>query len=60
MKKAIEEKLKVLKEFCVVDTRNEATIRERLEKAVAERPDMHFDLVLDRTARRMINEKLGE
>ena len=59
-KKAIEEKLKVLREFCIVDIRNEAMIRERLEKAIADKPDLNFDLVLDREARRMISEKLGE
>ena len=59
VKKAIDEKMKVLKEFCVVDIRNEDKIREKLEKAVAGKPEMDFDMVLDRVAKRMINEKLG-
>lgn len=57
--KAIDEKIKVLREFCVVDTRNEDAVRERLEKAIAERPDAHFDTVVDRIAKQMIAEKLG-
>lgn len=57
---AVKEKLKVLREFCIVDDRNETVIRERLEKAIADKPDLNFDVVLDRMAKRMINEKLGE
>lgn len=58
--KAIDEKIKVLREFYVVDTRNEDAVREKLEKAIAERPDVHFDTVIDRIAKQMIAEKLGE
>lgn len=58
-KKAIEEKLVVLREFYVVDKRNEAEIRAQMEAELAKRPDVEFDRVLDNFAKRLIGEKLG-
>lgn len=59
---AIRQKIKVLKDFYVIDEtdpRSEILMREKLEKAVAAEPDKHFDLVLDRLARDLIRDKLG-
>lgn len=58
-KQAIDEKIKVLKEFYVVDKDNEHIVRERLEKAVADHPDEDFDRIIDRVAWQMIEQKLG-
>ena len=55
---AIDEKLQVLKDFCVVDRTNEEECRKMLLNAVNKEPNTHFDIVLDRVAKRMISEKI--
>lgn len=55
---AIKEKLKVLREFDIVDDRNESSIEAKMRKAIADNPDTHFDRVLDKFARKLIDEKL--
>lgn len=56
---AIKEKLKVLREFNIVDDWNEAGMKKKMELAIAERPDIQCDRVLDGFARQLISEKLG-
>ena len=58
--RAIAEKMKVLRGFCIVDDDNEVAMKARLEKAVAESPCKDFDRVLDGIARKLISEKLGD
>lgn len=58
-KNAIEEKLKVLEEFYIVDDRNRETVRAQMKAAIESRPDVDFDRVLDNFAKRLINEKFG-
>ena len=57
---AIKEKMKVLREFYVVNGRNEAQIKQQLIDAVNNEPNKHFDIVLDRVARDMITNVLGD
>lgn len=57
---AIREKLKVLREFYIVDDENEESFKRQMERAIAENPDVHFDRVLDGFARGLISEKMGE
>ena len=59
LKRAIREKMKVLRGFCVVNDENEERIRHALETAVAMEPEHDYELVLDRYARKMITEKLN-
>lgn len=59
---AIKQKIKVLKDFGVIDELDpagEMKMREKLERAVAAEPDKHFDRVLDQFANKLIREKLG-
>lgn len=56
---AIKEKLVVLEEFGIVDDGNREDIRRQMEKAIAERPDVHCDTVIDGFAKRLISKKLG-
>lgn len=59
---AIKQKIKVLKDFYIVDPDDPASemkMREKLEKAVADEPNKHFDWVLDRFANALIMQKLG-
>ena len=56
--RAIEEKLQVLRDFCIVDRTNEEDIRRRLKLAVADEPNTHYDIILDRIAKTMISEKM--
>lgn len=55
---AIREKMKVLREFYVVDKNNEKEIKQQLLDAVKAEPDKDFDIVLDRVAHTMIERKL--
>ena len=57
--KAIENKLQVLKDFYIIDNRNEDEYRKVLSSAVKKEPDTHFDIVLDRVAKKLISERLG-
>lgn len=57
---AINEKLKVLRGFCIVNDRNEEEYRKVLLLAVRDEPNTHYDIVLDRVAKKFIAEKLCE
>lgn len=54
----IDEKIKVLRELCIVDTRNEESIRNMLLTAIRNRPQSDPLVVLDSVAKRLIAEKL--
>lgn len=59
---AIKQKIKVLKDFGVIDEfdpAGELKMREKLERAISAEPDKNFDRVLDQFASRLILEKLG-
>lgn len=58
--KAIDNKIRVLKDFCIVNKGNEEDIRRRLKLAVADDPHTHFDVVIDRVAKQLISEKVYE
>jgi hypothetical protein len=58
LNQAIQEKMKVLKEFYVVNGDNEDKIKQRLINAVNAEPTKDFDIVLDRVAQTLIKEKL--
>lgn len=57
--RAIEEKLQVLRDFYIVNRGNEEEYRKVLLNAVLKEPDTHFDIILDRVAKKMIGEKFG-
>ena len=57
-KQAINEKMKVLREFYVVDDNNESEIKSLLTQAVEAEPNKNFDIVLDRVAHSLIEKKL--
>lgn len=51
----INEKIKVLREFHIVNTMNEDSIRNMLFIAIRDRPDSDPDVVADRIARSLIS-----
>lgn len=57
--RAINDKMRVLKDFCVVNHTNEEEIRKMLVLAVRDDLNTHYDIVLDRVAKRLISEKIG-
>ena len=59
VKEAINEKIKVLKEFYIVDKRNEAAVRAQMQAEIERRPDVDLDRILDSFAANLINKKLG-
>ena len=59
LKQAINEKMRVLREFYAVDERNDTKVRQLLEAAVRESPNRDYEIVLDHIARRLIFEKLN-
>lgn len=58
VKEAINAKMKVLREFYIVDKDNEDEIRNQLEAAIKAHPDEDYERVLDRVAHTMIERKL--
>ena len=54
----VNEKIKVLREFYVVDDYNEESIRNMLLTAIRDRPDSDPDAVADRVARPLIASRL--
>ena len=60
LNQAIKEKMKVLREFYVVDKDNEKEIKQQLIDAVDAEPEKDFDIVLDRVAHTLIERKLNQ
>lgn len=57
---AIEEKIQVLKDFYVINNREqEKSVRAKLREALVKEPRRDPYIVLDRVARTMILERLG-
>ncbi len=56
---AIEEKLRVLSDFLIVNPDNKESFREMMKSAVAERPGVHFDRVLDTFAAKQFNARFS-
>ena len=59
LKTAINSKIRVLRDFYVVDDDNESRIRGELENAVRESRSLDYNRALDRKARDLINAKWG-
>lgn len=59
VKQAINAKIKVLKELCVVDNKNADTIRKQLQRAIDAHPNMDYEHVLDQVAHTLIAKKLN-
>lgn len=59
VKTAVNAKMRVLRDFYVVDDDNESQIRGELEAAVRESKSLDYNRVLDRVARDLINAKWG-
>lgn len=57
--KAIKEKLQVLRDFGIVDDDNEEHLCNEMERAIAARPNTHFDRILDRFATDLYRQKLA-
>lgn len=57
--RAIREKLGVLRDFYIVDDGNESEYRDILQKAIDARPNGDVEMILDRTARKLIDGRLG-
>lgn len=59
LKQAIDIKMKVLREFHVVDKNNEAAIRKELKDAVDANPKRDYEIVLDQVAHKLIMARLN-
>lgn len=57
---AIREKMKVLRGFGIVNSKNEEAMEAKLRRAIDENPSKDFDRVLDCFARKLISKKLGD
>lgn len=57
VRNSIKEKIKVLTELHVVNSKNEEIVTEKLVKAVKDKPYADPDLIIDRVARRLILNK---
>lgn len=55
---AVDAKIQVLRDFYIVDDDNEDEIRNILEQALKAEPHKDRDVILDREAKKLIEEKL--
>ena len=60
VKHVINDKLKVLRDFGVVDDENELSIKKKFTDAFINAPGKDPDIIADRIARTMIMEKLSD
>ena len=56
----VDEKMKVLEELCVIDDRENPTIRAKLVNAIKQHPESDMQVVVDRIAKTMIFEKFNK
>ena len=54
----INEKIKVLKDFCVVNVRNEESIRNKFIIAIRDNPNRDPNVIVDAIAKSLIVESL--
>ena len=59
-KQAVKAKMTVLKEFCVVNAKNESAIKAQLEQAIKDNPGRDYEVVLDQVANALIMESLSK
>lgn len=57
---AVKAKMKVLKDFYIVDRNNAAEIESYLWDEIVKHPNTDYESVLDHAARVLIDKKLGE
>lgn len=58
VKEAVAAKMKVLKEFYVVNRLNKTEIEEQLWAAIKAHPESDYEVVLDQVSHKLIAEKL--
>lgn len=58
-KQALKNKIRVLRDFYIVDDDNEEEYRNLLIDAVAKYPGRDYELILDKTATAIIMNRLG-
>lgn len=58
-KQAVNEKMRVLREFYVIDNKNADEVKAMLEGAIRESPNRDYEIVLDQVARKLISNKLN-
>lgn len=56
---AVASKIRVLRDFYVVNDHNESSVRQQLFKAVEDEPNKDMHIVLDRVCKQLITEKLN-
>lgn len=60
IKQAVNSKLKVLRDFYIVDDKNKTEYRQMLLDAVAKYPDRDYEIVLDQAAAKILNRHFNK
>lgn len=60
LKQAVNNKLKVLRDFYIVDDRNKKKYKGILLDAVAKYPDRDYEIVLDQAAAKILNQHFNK
>ena len=58
-KQAINRKMRILREFCVVNDNNADEVRAMLESSILSTPGRDYEIVLDQVTRKLIFNKLN-
>lgn len=56
----VDDKMKVLRELCVVDNKNDDSVRAKLVAAIRDNPTMDMQRIVDRVARKLIYERFNQ
>ena len=57
LKQAVSSKMRVLRDFYIVDDKNKNEYKKILLNAVAKYPNRDYEIVLDQTAAKIISER---
>lgn len=59
VKQAIAAKMRVLRDFYIVDDNNESKIKQQLVDAINNTPNKDYEIILDQVAHKLIADKLN-
>lgn len=60
LKQAVSEKLRILRDFCIVDDKNKREYKGILLDAVAKYPNRDYEIVLDQITAKLLTERFDK
>ena len=60
LKQAVNEKLRILRDFCIVDDKNKREYKGILLEAVSKYPNRDYEVVLDQAVAKILTERFNK